>query len=143
PELPDQVGKPFEVRPAIDPPLSAATALARDRHVTELGEARERIVEGDDRVALRLVHLAEEEAGRELPPHLPGERILADGPFLLRRDRPRSDQVRLAEVLEQARGGSNDGMLRCRRVADHGARLAIVVEPAPDLRRERVTLRKR
>src|ERR1051326_3346654 len=87
PELSDQIGKAFEVRPAVDPPLSAAAALARDRHVTELGEARERIVEGDDRVALRLVHLAEEEAGRELPPHLPGERILADRPFLLRRDR--------------------------------------------------------
>ena len=111
--------------------------------MTELGEAREGIAEGDDRVALGLVHLAQEQAGRELPAHLRAERVEADRPFLLRRDRPGRNEVGLAEVLEQTRGRPDDGMIRRRGIADHGARLAIVVEPPADLRRERLTLGKR
>src|SRR2546425_12821780 len=81
PEVPDQLRQAVERRSAIDPALASAPAAADHGHVAQLGQARERIPEGDHRVALGLVHLAEEEAGLELALHALHERALQDRPL--------------------------------------------------------------
>src|SRR5204862_7384319 len=143
PEVPDQLRQAVERRSAIDPALASAPAAADHGHVAQLGQARERIPEGDHRVALGLVHLAEEEAGLELALHALRERALQDRPLPLRRRGARHDQVGLAEVLEDAGGGADDGVVERGPVPHQRARLAVVREPAPDLGRQRLALRER
>src|SRR5437667_391076 len=143
PEVPDQLRQAVERRSAIDPALAPAPAAADHGHVAQLGQARERIPEGDHRVALGLVHLAEEEAGLELALHALHERALHDRPLLLRRRGAGHDQVGLAEVLEDAGGGADDGVVERGPVPHQRARLAVVREPAPDLGRQRLALRER
>src|SRR5438876_5547433 len=143
PEVPDQLRQVVERRSAIDPALAPAPAAADHGHVAQLGQARERIPEGDHRVALGLVHLAEEEAGLELALHALHERALQDRPLLLRGRSARQDQVGLEEVLEDAGRGADEGVVERGPVPHQRARLAVVREPAPDLGRQRLALRER
>src|SRR2546426_561028 len=143
PEVPDQLRQAVERRSAIDPALAPAPAAADHGHVAQLGQARERIPEGDHRVALGLEHLAEEEAGLELALHALRERALQDRPLLLRGHGARRNQVGLAEVLEDAGGGADDGVVERGPVPHQRARLAVVREPAPDLGRQRLALGER
>src|SRR5205823_1230174 len=132
PEVPDQVREAVERRPAIDPALAAAPAAADYGHMTQLGQPRERVPEGDHGVALGLVHLAEEEAGLELAPHALRERALRDRPLLLRGQRAREqrgneeevDRVVLVEVEVEPLGD--------RHVQDDAARVHEPLDqPAP------------
>src|SRR5439155_22102595 len=83
-EVPDQLRQAVERRPALDPALAAAPAAAHHGHVSQLGQPREGVPEGDHRVALGLVHLAEEEAGLELAAYALREPAVQDRPLLER-----------------------------------------------------------
>src|SRR5262245_50308354 len=134
-EVADEVGETVERGTAVHPSLPATAPAADDGDVAKLGEAGERVPEGDDRASLRLVHLAEEKRRRELAAHPLHEGRLRDRPLPLRDDGAGRDEIRFTEILEEPARRPDERVVRDGGVANQGTHLAIVGDAALDLRR--------